>query len=110
MLCISCILKPLDKKILKAKINNITKIFVTMHVECFNYVDFTKAKELCDNVAENNTEKVEQLLKDGARPNILIENANGKAVPALEYASSEEMVMLLRKFGAITLEEYINEE
>ena len=103
-------LNPLDKKILKAKINNITKIFVTMHVECFNYVDFTKAKELCANVAANNTEKVEQLLKDGVRPNILIENANGKALPALEYASSEEMAMLLRKFGAITLEEYINEE
>lgn len=83
-----------------------------MHVECFNYDDFTKAKELCAAVADGNMEKAERLLLKGANPNILVEKAENKAVPALEFVADNHdgMTALLRKFGAITMEEYINEE
>ena len=83
-----------------------------MHVECYNCDEFTKAKELCTVVAEGCMEKTEELLLSGANPNILVEKAENKAVPALEFVAGNHdgMTALLRKFGAITMEEYINEE
>ena len=85
----------------------------------YNDEEYVQAKKLCAAVAENNIRRVEKLLKQGANPNILVEkDANpycavpAVAAPALGFVNNPNgcMLTLLRKYGAMTLAEYVDEK
>lgn len=85
----------------------------------YNDEEYVLAKKLCTAVAANNLRRVEKLLKQGANPNILVEKYTNPyctvpaiAVPALGFVDEPNgcMLMLLRKYGAITLAEYVDEK
>lgn len=85
----------------------------------YNNEEYAQAKKLCAAVAENNIRRVEKLLKQGANPNILVEKDTSPycaipaiAAPALGFVNNPNscMLMLLRKYGAMTLAEYVDEK
>ena len=85
----------------------------------YNDEEYAQAKKLCAAVAENNIRRVEKLLKQGANPNILVEKGTNPycaipaiAAPALGFVNNSNscMFMLLRKYGAMTLAEYVDEK